>query len=89
MPIHHISYESLVADPEHQIRGLVDFARLDWDDACLSPQQSPRAVKTASYAQVQRPIYSDSVGRAGHYARWLDPLVEALGRPPPWSQSDP
>jgi hypothetical protein len=73
-----LTYETLVADPEAQIRRLVKFAGLPWDPACLRFHQTERVVRTASHAQVRRPLYSSSVGRHRAYARWLGPLYRAL-----------
>ncbi len=76
--VHEVEYEALVANPAPIIRGLLDHCHLPWDDACLSPEATSRTVATASYAQVQQPIYTRSVGRAEAYAHHLEPLREAL-----------
>jgi len=79
LPIMQVRYEELVADPERTSRELIAFAGLDWDDRCLQFHQAERAVVTASYDQVRRPIYTGSVGRWRSYERHLGPLLEALG----------
>jgi hypothetical protein len=73
-----LRYEDLVGDLEGQTRRLVDHCGLPWDDACLSFYDNPRAVRTASLAQVRRPLYASSVGRWRHYERQLKPLMAAL-----------
>jgi tetratricopeptide (TPR) repeat protein len=78
LPTLEVRYESLVEDPGSQIRRLVDFVGLPWHEACLAPHRSSRLVSTASYAQVQRPIYRSSVGRAERYSAWLTPLLSVL-----------
>ncbi len=75
-----IDYEDVVADLEGQARRLVDFCGLDWDDACLDFDKTERLVRTASSAQVRRPIHGDSVARWKRYEAHLGPLIEALGR---------
>src|SRR6185503_9565893 len=40
MPVLDVWYEHLVADPEVQSRRLVEFAGLEWTDACLAPEQA-------------------------------------------------
>jgi len=40
--------------------------------------ESRRAVRTASFAQVRRPLHAGSVGRAQAYRAWLGPLEAAL-----------
>ena len=44
-------------------RGLIEFTGLDWEEACLSFDQSDRAVRTASATQVRRGLYTSSIGR--------------------------
>ena len=73
-----LSYEQLVADFEPQVRALVAFCGLPWDDACLRFHESRRSVRTASLAQVRRPIYTNSVGRWKNYEKELAPLKAAL-----------
>ena len=73
-----VQYETLVDDPEAQIRRIVDFAGLPWDGAVLNFHRNKRLNNTASHAQVRKPIYRSSVGRADAYSAWLEPLIEVL-----------
>jgi tetratricopeptide (TPR) repeat protein len=70
-----VDYEALVTDPEPTIRRLVEFCGLDWQDACLRPEESTRTVNTASLWQVRRPISKGSVGRWRRYEPWLGELA--------------
>jgi tetratricopeptide (TPR) repeat protein len=82
-----VEHEKLVADPEVQIRRLVTEAcSLDWDPGCLRFHESPGTVRTASAAQVRRPIFKTSIGRWRRYADELGPLFEALG---PYAKAPP
>ncbi len=74
-------YEDLVANPAISIRSLTDHCGLQWDEAYLNPEQGRQAVKTASLAQVKKPIYTDSVGRWEPYRGHIQPLLAALGQP--------
>jgi Sulfotransferase family/Tetratricopeptide repeat len=75
-----VEHEKLVADPEGQIRWLVgDACKLDWDPACLRFYESQGVVRTASAAQVRRPMFSASIGRWVRIASELEPLLKALG----------
>ena len=78
-----VDYETLVADPESLARRMVRHVDLEWDDACLRPHEVARPVHTASTWQVRQPVYRRSAGRAHRYERFLGPLREALGEPPP------
>lgn len=79
LPILDLSYEALVADPDGQSRRLVDFAGLEWSDACLKPEKTQRSVLTASQWQVRQPIYRGSVGRWKRYEAHLQPMIQAMG----------
>ena len=78
LPLLEIRYENMVADQETWSRQLVEFCGLPWDDSCLRFHESGRAVRTASYDQVRRPMYKTSAGRWQRYERHLGPLLKAL-----------
>ena len=74
-----VCYEDVVGDLEGQARRILDYCGLAWDGACLNFHRSQRPVKTASAAQVRRPLYQSSVGRWRIHAERLQPLLDALG----------
>jgi hypothetical protein len=73
-----VEYEHVVADTEKEARRLIEFLGLPWDDKCVDFHKSDRPVKTASVAQVRRPIYKTSVERWKKYGEGLQPLVDAI-----------
>jgi tetratricopeptide (TPR) repeat protein len=73
-----VDYESLVSAPRPTAQALVDFLGLPWHESCLRSYEMPRAVRTASFAQVRQPIYRSSVGRAASFHSQLRPLMAAL-----------
>lgn len=75
---HQVWYENLVADTETGARALVEFAGLDWDEACLRPQDSERSVMTASLWQVRQPVFSTSVGSWKNFEGHLEEVREAM-----------
>jgi len=77
--MHEVQYEHLVEDPEGQIASLLEFCGLEWDEACLNFHQTKREVKTASYDQVRKPLYSTSKKKWKKYEANLAPLKKALG----------
>ncbi|MBU6472477.1 MAG: sulfotransferase [Alphaproteobacteria bacterium] len=77
--VHRVIYEEMVADPEREVRRLLDYCGLPFEPACLRFYENERAVRTASSEQVRRPIYKESVEQWRHYEPWLDPLKAALG----------
>jgi hypothetical protein len=73
-----VQYEDVVADTEGQARRLIDFLGLKWNKKCLDFHKSDRPVKTASVAQVRKPIYKTAVKRWMKYGSGLQPLVDAI-----------
>jgi tetratricopeptide (TPR) repeat protein len=73
-----VDYEDVVADTEKEARRLIAFLGLQWNEKCLDFHNSDRPVKTASVAQVRRPIYKTAVRRWKKYGSGLQPLVDAI-----------
>jgi tetratricopeptide (TPR) repeat protein len=77
--IHRVVYERLVADPEGEIRRLLDDIGLPFDEACLRFHENQRVVRTFSSEQVRRPINREGVDQWRAYEEWLGALKEGLG----------
>lgn len=77
--VHRVIHERLLEDPEGEVRAMLDYLGLPFEDACLEFHRSERAVRTASSEQVRRPINRDGVGQWVQYQPWLGPLKEVLG----------
>jgi Flp pilus assembly protein TadD len=73
-----VQYEDVVADTEKEAKRLIDFLGLPWNEKCVEFHKSDRPVKTASVAQVRKPIYKTSVQRWKKYGPGLQPLVDAI-----------
>jgi tetratricopeptide (TPR) repeat protein len=78
--IHQLLYEAMVADPEAEIRRLLDHLGLPFDPACLAFHETERAVRTASSEQVRRPINREGLDQWRAYEAWLGPLKQGLGQ---------
>ena len=77
--IHRVFYERMVADTETQVRRLLDYCGLPFEDACLRFFENDRAVRTASSEQVRQPIFREGLDHWRHFEPWLQPLKLALG----------
>jgi len=77
--VHRVHYESLVGDTEAEVRALLDYCGLPFEEGCLRFYENRRAVRTASSEQVRRPIFRDGLEHWRHYEPWLAPLIEVLG----------
>ena len=77
--VHRVFYEDMVERTEREVRRLLDYCGLPFEDACLSFFENDRPVRTASSEQVRQPIYTSGVDQWRRYEAWLDPLKAALG----------
>jgi tetratricopeptide (TPR) repeat protein len=77
--VHRVHYERMVADTEGEVRRLLAYCGLDFDERCLRFYENERAVRTASSEQVRSPIYRHGVDHWRNYEPWLEPLRRALG----------
>jgi hypothetical protein len=73
-----VQYDQVVADLETNVRRILEFCGLPFEDACLRFHETERAIKTASSEQVRRPIYSSSVNLWRNYEAQLEMLIEIL-----------
>ncbi len=74
----HVQYEDVVADLDAQVRRLLGFCELPFEQACLDYHESARSVNTASSEQVREPIYTSAVEFWRNYETHLDELRNIL-----------
>ena len=77
--VHRVIYERMVEDTEGEVRRLLAYCGLPFEERCLRFFENDRPVRTASSEQVRRPINRDGIDQWRHYSAWLDPLRAALG----------
>jgi tetratricopeptide (TPR) repeat protein len=73
-----IQHEDLLADLAGNVRRLLDFCGLPFEDACLRFHENKRSVRTASSEQVRQPLNTRGLEQWRHFEPWLGPLREAL-----------
>lgn len=81
LPVHKVIYENVVGDRESELRSLLDFLGLEWSDDVLDHESTALSrgrIKTASYAQVAQPIYSQAAGRWTNFRKHLEPILPIL-----------
>jgi len=86
LDVHRIRYERMVEDLEGEMRALLAYLGLPWDQEVLDNRASAarRAhIVTASYAQVTEPIYQRSAGRWTRYRAQMAPVLPILA---PWAE---
>lgn len=77
--VHRVFHEDMIRDPEREIRRLLDYCGLPFEETCLRFHETKRAVRTVSSEQVRKPVSEGSSGQWRHYEPWLGPLKDALG----------
>ena len=78
--IYNLNYDSLVKNPNQEIKSLISWLDWKWDDKYLSPHLNTRSVTTASNVQVRSPINTKSLGGWKNYKEMLKPAMEIITR---------
>jgi energy-converting hydrogenase Eha subunit C len=84
--VHTTVYEQLIDDPERELRALIDFLGLDWQDQLLDHRKTALgrgAIGTPSYDQVVQPLRASSISRWKNYEKQLEPVLPVLL---PWAE---
>jgi tetratricopeptide (TPR) repeat protein len=81
-----VHYEDTVLDLEGQVRRILDYCGLPFEEQCLRYYETDRAVNTASSEQVRQPIYRDALGKWRRYEKhlgyWKEELADIIDELP-------
>ena len=77
--VHRVIHEDLVDNFEGEVRRLLDYLELPFEQSCLNFHETERAIHTPSSEQVRQPINRSGFGRWRNYEPWLGSLKDALG----------
>lgn len=72
--IFQLDYDKLTIDQENQIRKLINYIGLDWEEECLFPHKNKRNVQTASSQQIRKKIYTGSSNSWKNYKPYLNDI---------------
>ena len=78
--IYESDYEALTQNPEVEVRKILNFLDLPWEEACLKFNEREATVKTFSRMQVRNPINRGSIARWRNYEKHLSPVIAILKR---------
>jgi len=78
--IYDLNYDSLVSNPNKEIKSLISWLDWQWEDSYLSPHLNKRSVLTASSVEVRSPINVKSIGGWKNYKDMLQPSIEILNQ---------
>ena len=76
--IYNLNYDKLTEDQEPQTLRLIEYLELNWEDACLAPQNNKRSVKTSSQQQVRQKVYKGSSQAWCKYEPFLNGVFDGL-----------
>jgi tetratricopeptide (TPR) repeat protein len=76
--IYDFQYENLTQNPEAEVRKILDFLELPWEEACLSFNERQSTVRTFSQIAVRNPINKESIARWRHYDKHLSPIISVF-----------
>ena len=75
-----VNNEDVIDDLDGQVKRILDFLELPFEEECISFHETDRLVRTASSEQVRQPINKKGMGRWKPYAKHLKPLLESLDK---------
>jgi hypothetical protein len=75
-----VNNEDIIEDLEGQVSRMLQFLDLPFEDSCITFYETDRSVRTASSEQVRKPINKSGMDRWKPYEKYLQPLLDGLGR---------
>ena len=76
--VYNIQYENLVNEPKNEIKKLLKFCNLDWDESCMHHEKNSRSIKTASATQARHPIYKSAVKSSDIFKDYIGDFLNHL-----------
>ena len=74
-----VEYENLVKNKENEIKKILNFCDLQWDDKCLNPEKNSKTpIKTVSVTQARQPIYKSSLNSNINFDKYLSEMFNIL-----------
>jgi len=75
-----VNNEDVINDLEGQVKRILNYIEVPFEEGCISFHETDRSVRTASSEQVRQPINKKGMGRWKPYAKHLKPLVDTLDK---------
>ena len=76
--IYNAQYEKIIEDPEKEIKNMIKFCNLNWEEECLQFYNNKTPIKTLSTAQARKPIYKSSKNSFEKFAPYLTDLNKLI-----------
>lgn len=76
--IYDLIYEDLINKPNEEIKRLIEFCDLEWDENCLKFYDAKSSIKTLSVAEARKPIYKSSISSSSNFKDYLKTSFDKL-----------
>tara|TARA_Y100000590_G_C15393388_1_gene890953 strand:- start:27 stop:839 length:813 start_codon:yes stop_codon:yes gene_type:complete len=76
--IFNIKYEKLISETENELKKLLKFCDLSWNNKCLNFHDNKRVIKTASDVQARHKIYSSSINSWKNFEKFVGDKFQKL-----------
>ena len=73
-----VNNEDVIDDLEGQVKRMLNFLELPFEESCITFYETDRSVRTASSEQVRKPVNRSGQGRWKPYAKNLGALVQNI-----------
>jgi tetratricopeptide (TPR) repeat protein len=73
-----VNNEDVIEDLEGQVRRMLEFLELPYEEECISFHETDRLVRTPSSEQVRKPVNKEGMERWKPYSKHLKPLLDSL-----------
>lgn len=79
-----VNYGDIIDDFENQVRNILNYCGLEFEESCLSFHEHSRSVRTASVRQVRQPVNRKGMQTWKPYEEFLKEWLEG---PSPWDEA--
>ena len=76
--IYDAKYEKIIDNSQCEIKELIKFCELTWEDSCLQFHKNKTPIKTMSTAQARQPIYKSSISSYKKFSSFLEDLINNI-----------
>ncbi len=73
-----VNYENVVEDLHNEVKRILDYCELPFEQECIDFHNTKRNIRTPSSEQVRQPIYKSGLEQWKNYEPWLDPLKKII-----------
>ena len=77
--IFNVEYEKLVTNKNEEIKKILEFCELPWDEKCLNHEKNSKTpIKTVSASQARKAIYTSSLNSNMNFDKHLSEMFSIL-----------